>query len=145
MGEEMADISDIEMVDLQEMIDFLSPFIEGHAEGSKERRGFSFAQIALMYLRDEVKKEDFAEYCKKFRAGYWPKFDIVREFATRQEADQWRASWQAKHRDRVKIAGKGYIFLEDDGKLYLTISPLPEELNSPEWQDDSEDSEDDSE
>ena len=141
----MADTPDFKMEDLEEMICFLNPYIENHAEGSKERAGFTFAQIALLYIRDKVKKEDFEEYRKKFLPGYWPKFDIVQEFATRQEADQWRASGQAKHRDRVKIAGKGYIFLEDDGKLYLTISPLPEELNSPEWQDDSEDSEDDSE
>lgn len=134
------------MVDIEEMIDFLNPFIEGHAEGSKERRGFSFAQIALMYLRDEVKKEDFAEYCKKFRADYWPKFDIVQEFATREEADKWLASGKGNDSDRVKIAGKGFMVNRVySGRLVFMIAPLPEELNSPEWQDDSEDSEDDSE
>jgi hypothetical protein len=142
MDEEMADIPDF---DMEEILLALNPFIRSHAEGSKERELFTLAGIALCYIRDRVKKEDFDEYRKRFVPGYWPKFDIVREFATRQEADQWRASGQAKHRDRVKIAGKGYIFIEADGKLYLTISPLPEELNSPEWQDDSEDSEDDSE
>ncbi|HZH76260.1 MAG TPA: hypothetical protein VEY88_09515 [Archangium sp.] len=135
----MADTPDFEMEDLEEMIDFLNPFIEKHEEGSKERQGFTFAQIALLYIRDKVKKEDFAEYRKKFLPDYWPKFEIVQDFATREEADQWRASGNAKDYDRVKIAGKGHMVVEVNGKLYFMIAPLPEELNSPEWQDDSED------
>ncbi|WP_309893082.1 hypothetical protein [Archangium sp.] len=135
----MADTPDFKMEDLEEMIDFLNPYIENHAEGSKERTGFTFAQIALLYIRDKVKKEDFEEYRKKFLPGYWPKFDIVQEFATREEADQWRASGKAKDRDRVKIAGKGHMVVEVNGKPFFIVVPLPEELNSPEWQDDSED------
>jgi len=138
----MADIPDF---DMDEILLALNPFIRNHAKGSKEREVFTLAGIALRYIRDKVKKEDFDEYRKRFVRGYWPKFDIVQEFATREEADQWRASGKAKDRDRVKIAGKGHMVVEVNGKLYFAFAPLPEELNSPEWQDDSEDSEDDSE
>ncbi len=142
----MADTPDFKMEDLEEMICFLNPYIENHAEGSKERAGFTFAQIALLYIRDKVKKEDFEEYRKKFLPGYWPKFDIVQEFATREEADKWLASGKGNDSDRVKIAGKGFMVNRVySGRLVFMIAPLPEELNSPEWQDDSEDSEDDSE
>jgi hypothetical protein len=135
----MADTPDFEMEDMEAMIDFLNPFIENHAEGSKERQGFTFAQIALLYIRDKVKKEDFAEYRKKFLPDYWPKFEIVQDFATREEADQWRASGNAKDRDHVKIAGKGHQVIVVNGKPFFIVVPLREELNSPEWQDESED------
>jgi len=136
MDEEMADIPDF---DMNEILLALNPFIRSHAEGSKEREVFTLAQTALLYIRDRVKKEDFDEYRKLLIPGYWPKFEIVQDFATREEADQWRASGKAKDHDRVKIAGKGHMVVEVNGKLYFMIAPLPEELNSPEWQDDSED------
>jgi len=139
----MADIPDF---DMEEILLALNPFIRNHAEGSKEREVFTLAGIALRYIRDRVKKEDFDEYRKRFVAGYWPKFEIVQEFATREEADKWLACGKGNDSDRVKIAGKGFMVNRVySGRLVFMIAPLPEELDSPEWQDDSEDSEDDSE
>ncbi|AKJ02129.1 Hypothetical protein AA314_03755 [Archangium gephyra] len=42
------------------------------------------------------------------------------------------------HTERVKIAGKGFMVVEVSGKLYFMIAPLPEELETDEWKDDSE-------
>ena len=128
--------------DLHEALLVLNPFIASQAEGSKERKAFELAQIALLYIYLTRKEKDFRGFYKSTFDPSLPKIEVAHEFATREEADQWRASGNAKDYDRVKIAGKGFIFIEADGKLYLTISPLPEELNSPEWQDESEDSED---
>jgi hypothetical protein len=131
--------------DLHEALLVLNPFIASQTEGSKERKAFELAQIALLYIYLTRKEKEFREFYKRTFDPSLPKIEVAHEFATREEADQWRASGNAKDYDRVKIAGKGHMVVEVNGKLYFMIAPLLEELNSPEWQDDSEDSEDDSE
>jgi hypothetical protein len=133
----MADIPDF---DLDEAIHFLNPFIENHAEGSKERRALGLAQIALLYIRDRVKREEFEKYYRLFFAIPFT-VEVSHEFATREEADQWLASGKAEHTERVKIGGKGFMAVEVSGKWYFMIAPLPEELETDEWKDDSEDEE----
>jgi hypothetical protein len=130
-------MADIPGFDLDEAIYFLNPFIENHAEDSKERRAFALAQIALLYIRDRVKREEFANF---YRACFDTDFtvEVAHEFATREEADQWLASGKAVHTERVKIAGKGFMVVEVSGKFYFMIAPLPEELKTDEWKDDSE-------
>ncbi|WP_309888377.1 hypothetical protein [Archangium sp.] len=125
--------------DLHEALLVLNPFIASQAEGSKERKAFELAQIALLYIYLTRKEKDFREFYKSTLDPSLPSIKVAHEFATREEADQWRASGNAKDYDRVKIAGKGHMVVEVNGKLYFMIAPLPEELNSPEWQDDSED------
>jgi hypothetical protein len=131
--------------DLHEALLVLNPFIASQAEGSKERKAFELAQIALLYIYLTRKEKDFRGFYKSTFDPSLPKIEVAHEFATREEADQWRASGNAKDYDRVKIAGKGHMVVEVNEKPYFMIAPLPEELNSPEWQDESEDSEDDSE
>jgi hypothetical protein len=128
----MAHIPDF---DFDEMIDVLSPFIENHAEGSKEREAFTLAQIALFYIRD--RKEDFARYYERFFTVPFT-VEVAHEFATRAEADQWLASGNAKDSERVKIAGKGFMVVEASGRLRFMIAPLPEELETDEWKDDDD-------
>lgn len=132
-------MADIPEFDLEEVIYFLNPFIENHAEGSKERKAFAVAQIALLYIRDRVKRDDFEKYYKAcFDTSF--KIEVSHEFATREEADQWLASGNAKDSERVKIAGKGFMAVDVSGRLRFMIAPLPEELETDEWKDD-EDSE----
>jgi hypothetical protein len=128
----MAHIPDF---DFDGMIDVLSPFIEGQAEGSKEREALTLAQIALFYIRDH--KDDFVKYYERFFTTSFT-VEVAHEFATREEADAWLASGNAKDSERVKIAGKGFMVVQVSGKLYFMIAPLPEELETDEWKDDSE-------
>ncbi len=125
--------------DLNEALLVLNPFTASQAEGSKERKAFELAQIALLYIYLTRKEKEFREFYKSTFDPSLPKIEVAHEFATREDADQWRASGNAKDYDRVKIAGKGHMVVEVNGKLYFMIAPLPEELSSPEWQDDSED------
>ena len=125
--------------DLNEALLVLNPFTTSQAEGSKERKAFELAQIALLYIYLTRKEKEFREFYKSTFDPSLPKIEVAHEFATREDADQWRASGNAKDYDRVKIAGKGHMVVEVNGKLYFMIAPLPEELSSPEWQDDSED------
>mgnify|MGYP007020572696 CR=1 FL=1 len=126
--------------DLDEAIDFLNPYIENHAKGSKERRAFGLAQIALLYIRDLEKRDEFEKF---YKACFDTAFtvEVSHEFATREEADQWLASGKATHTERVKVAGKGFMAVEVSGKWYFMFAPLPEELATDEWKDDSEDEE----
>jgi hypothetical protein len=133
-------MEDIPKFDLDEAIYFLNPFIDNHAEGSKERRAFALAQMALLYIRDRVKRDEFEKYYRLFFAVPFT-VEVAHEFATREEADQWLASGKAVHTERVKIAGKGFMVVEVSGKFYFMIAPLPEELETDEWKDDSDDSE----
>lgn len=123
--------------DLDEAIHFLNPFIENHAEGSKERSAFALAQIALLYIRDRVKRDEFDKYYRSFFAIPFT-VEVSHEFATREEADQWLASGKAAHTERVKIAGKGFMAVEVSGRLRFMIAPLPEELETDEWKDDDD-------
>lgn len=133
-------MADVPEFDLDEVIHFLNPFIENQAEGSKERRAFGLAQIALLYIRDRVKRDEFEKYYRLFFAIPFT-VEVSHEFATREEADQWLASGKASHTERVKIAGKGFMAVEVSGKWYFMFAPLPEELETDEWKDDSEDEE----
>lgn len=126
--------------DLEDMLGVLGAILERYTEGSKERDATELAQIALLYIHHIRKRSEFNEFYKHcFDTSF--KIEVSHEFATREEADKWLASGTAKDRERVKIAGKGYMAVEVTGRLRLMVAPLLEELNSDEWKDDSEDDE----
>ena len=133
----MANIPDF---DLETMLSALTPLIEQHPKGTKERDAAELAQLALLYIHHNQKEEDF----KKFRQSCVDTsftIEVAHEFATREEADKWLASGTAKNREHVKIAGKGFLTVQLPGRMTFIDRPLPEELNSDEWKDDSEDEE----
>lgn len=129
--------------DLKDMLYALNPIIESYAKDSKERAATELAQLALYYIQQTQKEEDFRRF-HKFCTDTNFTIEVAHEFATQEEAYQWLASGKAKDRERVKIAGNGYMAVEVTGKLRLMIAPLPEELNSDEWKDDSEEEDDES-
>ncbi len=117
----------------------MSSVIENYAEGLKEREAAKIAQIALLYIRESGKVDELAKY-RRWCVDTSFTVEVSHEFATREEADAWLAGGTAQHKERVKIAGKGFMAVQSDsGRWYLMIAPLPEELNSEEWRDDSED------
>lgn len=125
---------------LEDMISALNPVIESYEKGTKERAATELAQIALLYIQSSQKEEDFRRFHKHCTDTNFT-IEVKHEFATREEALQWLASGKAKDRERLKIAGKGYMAVEVTGRLRLALAPLPEELNSDEWKDDSENEE----
>ena len=123
--------------DLDDIVDILNSASEKHAEGSKERDAIELAQIALLYTRHIRKEDDFARYYKQhFDPSF--KIKISHEFATREEADKWLASGKAEDAERVRIAGKGFMVVRLPGRLTFMVAPLPEELETDEWKEDSE-------
>lgn len=123
--------------DLENILDVLNSASEKNLEGSKERDAIELAQIALLYTRHLRKEEDFLRYYKQyFDPSYM--INISHEFTTREEADIWLASGKAEDTERVKIDGKGFMVVRLPGRLSFMVAPLPEELNSAEWTDESE-------
>jgi hypothetical protein len=123
--------------DLEDMLSVLYSVIEKQAEGSKERDVIEFAQIALFYIYHARREDDFKAFYKHcFDASF--KIEVSHGFATREEADEWLASGNAKDAERVKIAGKGFMVVEVTGKLYFMPTPHPEEMETDEWKDDSD-------
>lgn len=125
-------------LDLEGMLLALNPFIENQAEGSKEREALKLAQAALLYIRDNAREDDFARYYEKFSDTSFT-VEVSHEFATREEADQWLVSGNARDSERVKIAGKGFMVVQAQGRLLFMVSPLPDELaTDDEWKEGSE-------
>jgi hypothetical protein len=124
-------------IDLEDMLLVLNPFIENQVEGSKEREALKIAQAALLYIHEGDKKDDFVRYYEKFSKKSFT-VEVSHEFATREEADRWLASGQAQHAEHIKIAGKGFLVVQLPGRMTLIDRPLPEELETDEWKDDSE-------
>jgi hypothetical protein len=131
----MASIPDF---DLEDMLLALNPFIENHAEGSKEKEVFKLAQAALLYILHIKKEDDFRRYYSRFSETSFT-VEVAHDFATREEADTWMASGAAQDSERVKIAGKGFMVVQVSGKLYFMVAPLPEELETAEWKDGDDD------
>jgi len=123
--------------DLEDMLGVLNSVIEKCAEGSKERDATELAQIALLYIHHARKGDDFKGFYRHcFDTSF--KIEVSREFATREDADKWLASGQAKDSVRVKIASKGFMVVQVPGRLVFMVAPLPEELETDEWKEDSD-------
>ncbi|MFY2560933.1 hypothetical protein ACN469_25240 [Corallococcus terminator] len=116
-------------LDLDDMLLALNPFIEGQAEGSKERAALELAQAALLYIRDRGTEADFATYSARFSDTAFT-VEVSHDFATREAADQWLASGAARDSERVRIAGKGFMVVEAQGRRLFMVAPLPEELKA---------------
>lgn len=130
----MADIPDF---DLEDTLGVLNSVIESYAEGSKEREATELAQLALLFIREGEKVEEFARF-RKFCVDTTFTVEVSHEFATREEADAWLASGKAVHMERIKIAGKGFMVVQLPGRQTLIERPLPEELRTAEWMEDSD-------
>jgi hypothetical protein len=125
-------------LDLEGMLFALNPFIENQAEGSKEREALKLAQAALLYIRDSAKEDDFARYYRRFSDTSFT-IEVSHDFATREDADQWLASGKARDSERVRIAGKGFMVVQAQGRLLFMVAPLPDELKTDEeWKEESE-------
>ncbi|MFE8597650.1 hypothetical protein [Archangium violaceum] len=116
--------------DVDSVLDILRTVNEKYQEGSPEDEALRIAAVALFYVRETQKLEDYREF---FRSFYTPAIDYVvvsQAFATREEADEWLASGKASEGERIRIAGQGFrVIPERKGPgLRFLRSPLPEEL-----------------
>lgn len=116
--------------DVDTVLDILRTVNEKYPEGSPEDEALRIAAVALFYVREKQRLDDYREF---FRSFYTPAIDyivVAQTFATREEADGWLASGKAREGERVRIAGEGFrVIPERKGPgLRFLRSPLPEEL-----------------
>jgi hypothetical protein len=116
--------------DADSVLDTLRTVNEKYPEGSPEDEAIRVAAVALLYVRETQKLDEYREFFRKF---YTPAIDYVvisQTFATREEADEWLASGAARDSDLVKIAGQGFqVIPQRNGQGFRFLrTPLPEEL-----------------
>jgi len=116
--------------DVDSVFERLRTINEKYPEGSPEDEALRIAAVALFYVRETQKLDDYREF---FRSFYTPAVDyivVAQTFATREEADVWLGSGMAKNGDLVRIAGQGFQVLPErrgTGSRFVRM-PLPEEL-----------------
>ncbi|PTL78238.1 hypothetical protein [Vitiosangium sp. GDMCC 1.1324] len=116
--------------DVDSVLDVLRTVNEKHQEGTPEDEALRVAAVALLYVREIQKLDDYREFFRKF---YTPAVDYIvpsQTFATRKEADEWLASGKAREGEIVKIADEGFrVIPQRNAKgLRFRPTPLPEEL-----------------
>ncbi len=117
--------------DVDSVLEVLRAVDEKYQEGSPEDEAIRVAAVALFYVREIQKLDEYREFFQKF---YTPAAEYIvpsHAFVTREEADEWLASGKANEGELVKIAGEGFrVILGRDAKgLRFRPMPLPEELD----------------
>jgi len=97
-----------------------------YPEESPENEALRIVSVALLYVREIQKLEEYREYFQKF-STYKP-VTIVQAFATREEGDKWLASGEAKDGNLVKIAGQAFIVINALKGLKFVPTHLPEDI-----------------
>lgn len=120
----MAHIPDF---DLDDIVTTLASISRNRTDDAKERSAIELAQIALLYARHAGKLDDFRKYYSEFFDPAF-KLKVSHEFSTREEAESWLTSGNARHAEHVKIAGKGYQVVQLPGRMTFIDRPLPDEL-----------------
>ncbi|AKJ07255.1 Hypothetical protein AA314_08881 [Archangium gephyra] len=103
---------------------------EKYEEGSREDEALRIAAVALLYVRDIQKLDEYREYFRKFYIPAIESVAVSQTFATREEADAWLTSGRASEEELVRIAGQGFrVIAARKGKgLMFLRTPLPEEM-----------------
>ena len=100
-----------------------------YPEGSPEDEALRIVSLALLYVRDSQKLDEYREYFRRFFT-YKP-VTLAQAFSTRDEADQWLSSGNAKDGDLVKIADQAFVVIDALKGLKFVPTRLPEELGPP--------------
>ncbi|HYO52118.1 hypothetical protein [Archangium sp.] len=116
--------------DMDFVLEALGSVNEKYQDGSPEDEALRIAAVALLYIRDIQKLDEYREYFRKFYIPAIESVTVSRTFATRDEADAWLTSGKASEGELVRIAGQGFrVITERKGKgLIFLRTPLPEEM-----------------
>jgi hypothetical protein len=114
--------------DINAVMKTLGSVSDKYPEGSPEEEALRIAAVALLYVQDIDRLEDYRGYFRDFVTSQ--PLIVSQSFATREEADEWLASGKVKHGDLITIAGQGFTALH--GKSWsLVRTRLPDEPEPP--------------
>ncbi|MET0405310.1 MAG: hypothetical protein ABW123_23040 [Cystobacter sp.] len=111
---------------LDAVLETLGRVNNGFTQDSPEEEALRIAAVALLYLRDTQKLEEYREYFRRFLT-HRPVL-VARSFSTRTEADAWLSSGSARDGELVSIAGQGFTVIQALHGLKFLRTPLPTEL-----------------
>lgn len=116
--------------DVDSVLEILGTVNQKYQDGSPEDEALRIAAVALLYVRDIQKLDEYREYFRKFYIPAIESVIVSQTFSTRAEADAWLASGAASEDALVRIAGQGFrVIPERKGKgLMFLRTPLPEEM-----------------
>lgn len=110
---------------LDAVLETLGTVNNGFTEGSPEDEALRIAAVALLYVRDIQKLEEYRDYFQRFFT-HRPVI-AAHVFPTRADADAWLISGQARDGELVSIAGQGFTVIQALHELKFIRTPLPEE------------------
>ncbi|RKG82466.1 hypothetical protein [Corallococcus terminator] len=116
--------------DVDTVMAVLGTIGERFQDGTPEDEALRIAAVALLYVRDSAKLEDYREYFRRFFTPATESVVVVQSFSTTEEADAWLAQGLGHEGDLVRVAGKGFRVIpkRKEGGLMFLRTPLPEEM-----------------
>lgn len=110
--------------DVNAVMKTLGTVSDKYPEGSPEDEALRIAAVALLYVQEIGKLEDYRGYFRDFVTG--KPLIVSRAFSTKEEADEWLASGKANHGELITIAGQGFTALHGT-RWSLVRTRLPDE------------------
>jgi hypothetical protein len=111
--------------DINSVMKTLGTVSDKYPEGSAEDEALRIAAVALLYVQDIDKLEDYRKYFVDFITG--KPLIPDQAFATREEADEWLASGKVNGGELITIAGQGFTVSIGSKGWVLLRTRLPEE------------------
>jgi hypothetical protein len=116
--------------DVDAVMKTLGTVSDKYAKGSPEDEALRIAAVALLYVRDIDKLEDYRDYFREFIAG--KPLVVEHAFATREEAEAGLASGKVAHGALVTIAGQGFTVVNVPKGWRFLRTRLPDEPEPPD-------------
>lgn len=92
--------------DVKSVMKTLGTVSDKYPKGSAEDEALRIAAVALLYVEDIDKLEDYRNYFRDFITG--KPLIPSQTFATREEADEWLSSGKVNGGELITIAGRGF-------------------------------------
>jgi hypothetical protein len=116
--------------DVDAVMKTLGTVSEKYPKGSPEDEALRIAAVALLYVRDIDKLENYRSYFQDFVTG--KPLIVSQAFSTRDEADECLASGKVEDGALVTIAGQGFTVLHGSKGWRLLRTRLPDEPEPPD-------------